>query len=254
MDIFYNCKQLTTIKERQEYLYLELNKKLGESDIYDLNPGYFPLNELVKNEKEILQHYMSLYLFLLKDIDTTDKILLDLACGRGGAVNTYKKYMKLKNIYAMDNSELSINFCKSKYSGINFDLMDLNNIEYENNSFDIITCVDTSLNTIISDNKTLFDKIYKLLKDGGVFIIAEPEYETENIEYLNKIFNKVDQINITQNLIDSSTNILRNIHKFNLNLNEKQYIEYSALITHKDYLIMSNKFIKYICYKGEKNV
>lgn len=250
MDVFYESYALKTKKEKQRYFYTELNKKLGDSVLCSLNPGYYPLNPIVSEEKKIKQYYLSLYLSLLENIDTKDKVLLDLCCGRGHGVYSYKKYLQFKNIYAMDNSEIAIDFCKKQYEGITFDVMDLNNITYQNNFFDVITCVDTSLPWIVEENsEKLFNKIYEMLKNNGVFVCAEPMYGNKDLNYLKNLFGNIEIIDITQNVVDSCVEILTQIHKLDLNLIEKQYVEYSSFVNYRDYKLNNSKFVKYIFRK-----
>lgn len=249
MDIFNNAKQLKTKKEKQLYIYKELNSELGEDSLCWYNPGFMPFSLTLYKEKEITKHYASLYFILLDNINTSNKTLLDLCCGKGQGLYYYQKYFNFKKMFGMDISESSIEFCKRKYSGINFDLMDINDITYSSNMFDIITVVDSSINFFSENYELVFNNIHRVLNNGGTLIMAEPRYSEDQEKYLQKIFKKVDIINITDNISMSCKNIMDNIDSFGFSSSDKEYAMFNAFHNHKDYYTNNVEFIKYICYK-----
>ena len=74
----------------------------------------------------------------------------------------------------------------------------------------------------------------------------------DTADQLNKVFNIVEEYDITKNIVQSCKIILDNINKFNLTDEEKKYAEYAFNNNYLEYTKFNKKFIKYVCYKGNK--
>ena len=76
--------------------YTHHNKLLNKIKFYDfMNHGYDPVSNLLDKDF-IMKREASLYFKLLENIDTNNKNILDVGCGRGGGVALYKKYFNFQ--------------------------------------------------------------------------------------------------------------------------------------------------------------
>lgn len=235
-----------SLQEKINDLYNKTFDYIKDEDLLFYNPGYLPINDLVKDFKH--NNFISLYLLLLNNINTTDKNLLDLSCGLGGGLSIYQNFFNFKSLHGIDINTNNIKFCKNKYKDINFLLMDLNDIKLKENTFDIITEIDSMFH--VNDFKNFFIKINNLLTDDGIFSFADMELKKENEHYLYNNFNKIIKQDITKNIIDSCLYIINNINNLNFSNKEKEYLFYTCQDNLNVYSVDNFKFIHYTCYKG----
>lgn len=137
--------------------------------------------------------------FLGKFLKTKKDKILEIGCGTGGNIKILKKYGRF--VVGLDVSEKALDFCRNK----NFDKLILGDIEYtnlNNNFFDIVLALDV-LEHIENDKKAI-QNIYRILKQGGVFLITVPSYQFLWSEHdialnhfrrysFNKFLNKVER-------------------------------------------------------------
>ena len=111
-----------------------------------------------------------------------DKIVLDIACGEGYGSEMIKNG-GAKQVYGSDNDPKIIEYASSKYSGINFEVMDAAKTSYTDNIFDLIISFETWHHL---DNYNAFiPEMHRILKLGGKLIVSVPN---EKIIYLNPFF------------------------------------------------------------------
>ena len=190
--------------------YTHHNKLLNKIKFYDfMNHGYDPVSNLLDKDF-IMKREASLYLKLLENIDTNNKNILDVGCGRGGGVALYKKYFNFKNVYGCDITDVNIDYAKSKHKDINFKVANAENLTYDKNTFDIITNVE-SMSLYIDQSKFL-KNVIKLLKSDGLFICTDCSYRTLETFYKNKhLFKSIEVKDITDNV---ATACLKNIQEY----------------------------------------
>lgn len=190
--------------------YTRHNKLLNEINFYDfMNHGYDPVSNLLDKDF-IMKREASLYLKLLENIDTNNKNILDVGCGRGGGVALYKKYFNFKDVSGCDITDANIDYAKSKHKNINFKVANAENLTYDKHSFDIITNVE-SMSLYINQTKFL-KNIVKLLKPNGLFICTDCSYRSLETFYKNQhLFKSVEVKDITANV---ATACLKNIEEY----------------------------------------
>ena len=191
--------------------YEAVFKIVGSNDWFDLmNHGYYPSSSLLKKDY-VLKNSASLYLNLIEGLNTSNCSLLDIGCGRGGGVRTYKENFSLLSIDACDINPASVDFCISKHTGINFKVCNAETLNYADSSFDIITNVEsshcyTNLNKFVGE-------VCRLLKPSGVFCITDT-FNNETLArttvalYNNIKFKKIEKEDITKNVILSCYNFI----------------------------------------------
>lgn len=236
-----------THDERIYDLYSKTNSWLNDSNMITMNVGYYPSSNIIHKKDIVFKNDITMYLRMLDNIDTHSKNILDIGCGRGGGTVVYREYFKFKKIVGIDINIDFINFCNEKHKDIEFEVMDINNISFSDNSFDIVTAIESLY--YCKDQIKLFDKINKIIKDDGYFILADSA-SVIDFDTINNAFNDVKKIDITENIIDSCKEIIKNVSKYNLSKEEKDYILYCSNNNYMHYTSSSDKFYKVICRNG----
>lgn len=177
-----------------------------------MNDGFCPLdendypidfNDIVLSEKYHLWKYqVYLYKVLLETIDifhhnnsSTDKVLLDIACGRGGGLSFYKDYYKFKKLIGIDLNPNHINFARNHLNNIDLFTSSSINTPVESSSIDIATCVEASsyFNTI-----DFIEELNRVIKTGGIYVRASRDSEDEKL-LIDNGFEKINCLSIQKN-------------------------------------------------------
>lgn len=104
------------------------------------------------------------------------KNILDLGCGAGDH-SIYFKQQGL-NTTCIDISEEMISLCKKK--GLNCEVMDLENLTFENDSFDGLWAVTSLLHVPKNKMKEIAVKLSDIIKPEGMLYICVKEGEGES--------------------------------------------------------------------------
>ena len=131
---------------------------------------------------------------ILKDYlkETKEHNLLDIGCSTGIMTNEYSKYFK--EVIGLDLDNKAISYAQKNFEkkGLTFICKPIEDNNFEENVFDVITC--SHIYEHVPDDKILLDKIFKLLKPGGVCFFAagnkyqviEPHYKLPFLSYFPK--------------------------------------------------------------------
>ena len=138
-------------------------------------------SEKYKNESKIFFDKVSgknhgnskkLHTYLIENISFKDKeVILDLGCGRGEFLDSISKVRRCV-LRGIDISPKMIDLCKEKnISNSSFIIGDVEDLPYEDNSFDKIICLN-SFHHYSNPNKTI-EELSRVLKIDGEIIIGE---------------------------------------------------------------------------------
>jgi ubiquinone/menaquinone biosynthesis C-methylase UbiE len=165
-----------------------------------MNHGYYPKDNILSGSDLLMPYSATLYKKLLDNVETSGLKILDVGCGRGGGVNTYKKYFDFEEIHGCDNNEKNLNYCNSYSTDINFKLSDAQKLEYPDNYFDIVTNVESMH---CYENVNLFlTESSRVLKPNGLLIITDVmALDKKNSSY--NALNLVSDIDITKNVAEA---------------------------------------------------
>lgn len=105
------------------------------------------------------------------------KKILDLGCGSGD--HSYYFLQNGLDVSAIDISDEMIKICKQK--GLNAFVMDIEDLKFDDKSFDGIWSVTSLLHIPKSELPRVIDKMYKILKDNGILYVCVKEGEGENL-------------------------------------------------------------------------
>jgi ubiquinone/menaquinone biosynthesis C-methylase UbiE len=99
-------------------------------------------------------------------------VVLDYGCGRGDFTQFLIPHAA--SVHGVDVSEKALQMARQSTTGIDFKLLVDSTIPYPDNFFDTIFSVDV-LEHILDIEATL-EEIHRILKPGGVFLIATSEF------------------------------------------------------------------------------
>ena len=103
------------------------------------------------------------------------KRILDLGCGGGNHALWFKE--QGLNVSCVDFSEKMIEMCKEK--GLNAQLMDIEDLKFEENSFDGIWAVTSLLHVPKDKISNVVDKLSSILRKKGIIYVVVKEGEGE---------------------------------------------------------------------------
>ena len=99
--------------------------------------------------------------------------ILDAGCGTGRMMEICQKYGTITGI---DYSADAVSFAKKR--GLNnVEIGDLNNYQFENDTYDAVVCLDVLYHSAIQNDLAVVEKFYYTLKDEGILIINLPAFE-----------------------------------------------------------------------------
>jgi ubiquinone/menaquinone biosynthesis C-methylase UbiE len=177
-------------------------------DTFFMNDGYcdfdsngMPLSvDLELTDKFVKWKYqVNLYNKIINSTNVKNKDIdiLDIACGRGGGVSFYKEILNFKNVYGVDLNPHHIELCKKNCKDISFHTTSAVELPFSDKSMNIITCVEAD--SYFEPYENYLKEVYRVLKDGGVFIQASP-YLDEFRFIILKYFKIIKIENITNNV------------------------------------------------------
>lgn len=162
-----NIIKSKNLKDNEIMKYVERYKNPNSTELLnkECSKQQFGL-ELLKNviKKNIKNN-------ILKNIFNKDSKYLDIGCGKGNKTMLFGKIFKLNNIYGTDIENWGPYYKNRKFAfNFKFILKD-GTLDYEDNTFDIITCFLTLHH--IKDINLIISEIYRILKPNGIFILIE---------------------------------------------------------------------------------
>lgn len=100
--------------------------------------------------------------------DLKGKKVLDLGCGTGRVLGELKLFGA--EVVAADISKEMLKSVEKKHPDVQTIVADAENLPFENESFDAV--IATFLIVHLKDPQIAFDEIYRVLKDGGDFLLT----------------------------------------------------------------------------------
>jgi ubiquinone/menaquinone biosynthesis C-methylase UbiE len=229
-----------TIKE-----YNNVNALFKDRNIGFMNHGYSPSSTQILEEDFLFKNQTSLYLNLFNDIDTTNKKVLEVGCGRGGGISAVAKYLNIKNLSACDINALNIEYCKKSYDGvISFKVSDAHSLEYDSDEFDIVLSVESS--HCYPSPALFFNEVSRVLKNDGLFLYADCGSNIRSFKEYSELFEIIIEEDITENVMQSC---LEDYEKWKLSVLDKDIKEKFteiALLKSEEYSSGSDGYLKYI--------
>lgn len=127
------------------------------------------------------------------EIDSTNLKILDYGCGSGAHVKLWEKVFNEPDLYFCDISPVALDKLKEKYPQYseNVSIINEDETDFKDQQFDIIMSIEVMEHVL--NLEAYLDEIYRLLKDGGLFIWTTPCSNPNSIEYIfSKITNQIE--------------------------------------------------------------
>ncbi|HEX6717996.1 MAG TPA: class I SAM-dependent methyltransferase [Pyrinomonadaceae bacterium] len=167
-----------TVRSFYDSISRQLNLSVFSDSSLFLNYGYVadesPEYATTRLPRHILnQHFIKLVLEVIGNCDLTDCKILDIGCGRGGAVDVMAQYFRAKKIIGLDLSQTAIEFCvrRYKYDHVHFLEGDAQCLAFEDSTFDVVTNIESSHS--YSQLREFYTEVFRVLRSGGYFLYAD---------------------------------------------------------------------------------
>jgi ubiquinone/menaquinone biosynthesis C-methylase UbiE len=191
-----------------------------------MNDGYTPLDECgypVDNlnyptlnplhAKWKYQAYLYFELLRCANISTPLGDVLDIGCGRGGGLSVYRDYCNSSSLTGLDLNPNQISFCKKTHPNISFLQGSAMELPFADNSFDIITNVE-SANYYILYGDFVAD-VARVLKPNGFFLYADT-FTNDRLELVKQVFSDNGLTIVSVNDITRNVRVSCSIEKYRL--------------------------------------
>ena len=226
-----------------------LNSFLGDSNGNYLNHGYYPPYEGLVDYHKTFKHQASLYLQFFDNIDTENKSILEVGCGRGGGINLLNQRFNFKKVEACDLSEKNIDHCMTYSKDIVLDVQDAQRLTYEDNEFDILINIESSC--YYTHIEEFFFQVKRVLKPDSIFLYTDV-FEVANradqvAKMLSNFFPNIEKEDITNNVQQACEQDITYLeHSLGNRPHKEDYID---LAKEKSELYSGDEYcyLKYIC-------
>jgi len=162
--------------------YNGVSEQLNATDFGDfsffLNYGYVPDQHAQYARVRLPDRYLNknsvrLALELVGDCDIVGRRVLDVGCGRGGTVSVIHKFFAPRMVTGLDLSSAAISFCRKAhaYAGVAFLEGDAEALPFRNNSFDVVTNVESSHS--YPDIERFYSEVFRVLAPQGHFLYTD---------------------------------------------------------------------------------
>jgi ubiquinone/menaquinone biosynthesis C-methylase UbiE len=157
------------------------------------------------------ENLFSRYLFCNDYIK--NKVVLDIPCGIGWGSSLLKGY---KELWGIDISPEIIEEAKQRYSNIRFKTGNMTSIDFSNNYFDVVICLEGFEHITFLEGQKFLSEIKRILKNDGLLILTtlllnKNKYHSGNIyhlceykkEELSQVLNKKNFQIVNQDYLES---------------------------------------------------
>jgi ubiquinone/menaquinone biosynthesis C-methylase UbiE len=148
-----------------DVMYTEHGKKYyGYSDFF--NYGYW--DENTPDQKTACENLVEK---LLSFLPTKMGTILDVACGKGATAHYLLKYYKPQDITGINISQKQLATCRAKIPEATFLLMDAAHLEFEDNCFENIMCLEAVFH--FHTREKFLQEAYRVLKPRGSLVLTD---------------------------------------------------------------------------------
>ncbi|MDJ0800433.1 MAG: class I SAM-dependent methyltransferase [Calothrix sp. MO_167.B12] len=146
-----------------------------------VNLGYW--DDEVITPKEACDLLMSK---LLDFIPEKQGDILDVACGKGETTRYLTKFYSPDKITGINISEKQLSDCRKNLPATTFQLMDATSLQFENNSFDTVICVEAAFH--FNTRERFLKEALRVLKPGGYLVLSDILLTSEGEEnFLHRV-------------------------------------------------------------------
>lgn len=153
--------------------YTLVNRADVNDVLHFMNYGYHSDDDPLDLDKtdEPERYCIQLYHHLASLTDVRGKALLEVGCGRGGGLSYVKRYLEPASAHGVDINPEAIAFCRRTYEGISFDVMDAEDLDFPDSSFDVVMNVESSHR--YPHFVQFAREVHRVLRPGGTFVLTD---------------------------------------------------------------------------------
>jgi len=151
--------------------YQRLAKAKAWGEFGFMNYGFIDNNPpILEQEDESDRLFIQLYHMNIRDIELTNKEVLEVGSGRGGGANWIAKTYSPASLIGLDYSGAAVKLCNRMYGtqkNLKFVEGNAMQLSFEDESFDVIYNVESS--HCYSNMPQFISEAYRILRPGGYF-------------------------------------------------------------------------------------
>lgn len=161
--------------------YWYVNKVDKNAEVLFMNYGYAENNQKIPldEQNESNRYSIQLYHHLAVETEITGKDIVEIGCGRGGGLSYIAKNFSPATAKGIDLDRRAATFCNKYYNinGLSFSQGDAQNLNLENNSYDVVINVESSHR--YPDMKAFLSEVNRILRPDGHFLYTDFRYDFE---------------------------------------------------------------------------
>ena len=154
---------------------------------YFLNYGYVPDLSPQYAVVTLPDHYLNrnsvkLVLEVIADCPIEGRRVLDVGCGRGGAVHVLTHFFAPASVTGLDLSPAAIAFCRRAHRDprVQFELGDAEQLPFANDSFDVVINIESS--HTYPNIQSFYNEVLRVLVPGGHFLYTDVHPVAKRLE------------------------------------------------------------------------
>ncbi len=196
-----------------KWWYQKLSKSHNKKDFRFMNYGFIDNSPpLLTPEDEPYRLFIQLYHMNIRNVELSDRNVLEVGSGRGGGASWIAKSMQPSSLTGVDFSGEAVSLCNNWYK----DQMNLTFIEgnaedlpFSDSSFDIVYNVESS--HCYGNMSKFVQEAFRVLRDGGSFCWTDfrddKTMELTEQKFLDAGFTIISKKDITQEVLDALDSI-----------------------------------------------
>ena len=181
--------------------------RANNSDFKFMNYGYYEDSFFpnISPDDENERYPIHLYHHVATQVDISGKTVLEVGAGRGGGASYVTRYLNPACVRGIDISKTAIELCNEihKVPNLFFTEGDSENIQFEDEEFDIILNVESS--HCYGNMEKFLNEVKRVLKPDGYFLWCDlragKDRELISNQFQNSGLEIVQEKDITKNII-----------------------------------------------------